>query len=277
MTRLRRSTRPKHTTIPSLSFLDILLGDEPEISKSGLYYQRLLASDQAEARQVLEQCLENKHLEDLYTEVLIPALSLVEQDRHRNELDDATLAFIMQSTRELIEELGESAPSEGISRQLLGAETESRIACIPARDEADEVVGMLLCQLLDRAGLASQSIPIGPVPEMLSAVADLDPVVVCISALPPFAIEHTRTLYQKLRAKFPQINIIICLWHFAGDLEKTQRRLKILNGHQVLVTLPEVLEHVKGKLLQPNAGSTSTVDLNGITLVADEDNIPDPV
>ncbi|WP_353069916.1 AI-2E family transporter [Tunturibacter empetritectus] len=263
--------------VPSLSFLDTLLGDEPEISKSGLYYQRLLASDQAEARQVLEQYLETKHLDDLYTEVLIPALSLVEQDRHRNELDDATLAFIMQSTRELIEELGESAPVEATNRQLLGSDAESRIACIPARDEADEVVGMLLCQSLDRAGLVSQSIPTGPVAEMLSAVADLDPVVVCISALPPFAIEHTRTLYHKLRAKFPEINIIICLWQFAGDLEKTQRRLKTSNGHPVFFTLPEVLEHVKDKLLQPKAGSTSTVELDGAVLLADEERISDSV
>ena len=93
--------------VPSLNFLRILLGDQPEISRSSLYYQRLLALDQNEARQVLEQYLKEKPLTELYSEVLIPAMSLVEQDRHRNELDEATQSFIMQSTRELIEELDE--------------------------------------------------------------------------------------------------------------------------------------------------------------------------
>jgi predicted PurR-regulated permease PerM len=48
--------------VPSLNFLRILLGDQPEISRSSLYYQRLLASDQNEARQVLEQYLKEKPL-----------------------------------------------------------------------------------------------------------------------------------------------------------------------------------------------------------------------
>jgi predicted PurR-regulated permease PerM len=38
--------------IPSLKFLSILLGDEPALSPHVLYYQRLLASDQSEARKV---------------------------------------------------------------------------------------------------------------------------------------------------------------------------------------------------------------------------------
>jgi predicted PurR-regulated permease PerM len=261
---------------PSLGFLKVLLGDEHEISRSGLYYQRLLASDQAEARQVLEQYLENKPLDELYSEVLIPALSLVEQDRHRNELDDATLAFIMQSTRELIEELGDSATTEAKDRLFLGLTAQSRIACIPARDEADEVVGMLLCQSLDRAGLTNQSVPIGSVSEMLIAVEEFDPVIVCISALPPFAIEHTRTVYQKLRSKFPELNIIICLWHFAGDLEKARRRLKMSNEHSLFVTLPEVLQHI-GDKLQPNPDTASTIPADDGVLLDDRHDVADVV
>ena len=70
----------------------------------------------------------------------------------------------------------------------------------------------------------------------------------CVSALPPFAIEYARNLYQKVHANFPKLEIVICLWHFGGDLDKTHRRLRILEGDSVLVALPEVIQHVKGRL-----------------------------
>jgi hypothetical protein len=104
----------------------VLLGDEPEISRSNLYYQRLLASDQNEARQVLEQYLKEKPLDDLYSEILIPALNLIEQDRHRNELDESTLSFIMQSTRELIEELTDSIPFKGVKGENISGRSIDR-------------------------------------------------------------------------------------------------------------------------------------------------------
>jgi predicted PurR-regulated permease PerM len=232
--------------VPSLNFLRILLGDQPEISRSSLYYQRLLASDQNEARQVLEQYLRDKSLEDLYGEVLIPALSLIEQDRHRNELDEATESFIMQSTRELIEEFddigsGEALPSKTRSLEVL---------CIPARDEADEIIALLLSQLLVRHDLHAHNLAVGTLSEIVSAVADTNPDIVCISALPPFAIDHARALYQKLRSKMPTLDIVICLWHYEGDMEKTVRRLKVTDPRAVQTTLTEVLEYMTAKTTQ---------------------------
>jgi predicted PurR-regulated permease PerM len=237
--------------VPSLNFLKVLLGDEPEISRSDLYYQRLLASDQNEARQVLEQYLEGKSLGELYSQVLIPALGLVEQDRHRNELDEATLNFIMQSTREFIEELGDlNASSAADDEESVGVTGKTSIVCLPARDEADEVVGLQLCQLLMNDGFDCHCVPVGTSAEMMSAITEFHPDVVCISALPPFAIEYARNLYLKVRAQSPDVDIVVCLWHFGGDLGKMYRRLKIVDGHSVLVTLPDVIEHLKAKVRQ---------------------------
>jgi hypothetical protein len=248
--------------VPSLNFFRVLLGDEPEISRSNLYYQRLLASDQNEARKVLGPHIKGKSLDELYSEILIPAMGLIEQDRHRNELDDSTLSFIMQSTRELIEELWDSSTSNGPSTEESKTEDiQASIACVPARDEADEIVGLLLSESIQRNGLRSYNLPMGPMAEMLQTIADVKPDLVCISALPPFAIEHTRNLYQKLRAKFPELNIFICLWQYAGDIEKAHRRLKVFERHPVLVTLPEVIQSVKGSLQRPSKGATATVSI----------------
>jgi len=240
--------------IPSLEFLNVLLGDEPVLPPPSQYYQRLLATDQNEARHVLEEQLKDKNLEELYSAVLIPALSLAEQDRHRNELDQETQNFIYQSTREIVEELAEAdgaQNSEGTaedSSEVSRSESDETgsvdVLCIPARDEADDVVAMLLAQLLERKGRRAQSIPIGTTAEMLSQVAELNPGVVCISALPPFAVQHTRALYVKLRAQSPDLYIAVCLWQFEGDPQKAAVRLKLAKGHGFFTTLPQVLRHI---------------------------------
>jgi hypothetical protein len=83
--------------------------------------------------------------------------------------------------------------------------------------------------------------------ELLAAVIDAGPDVVGVSALPPFAINHARTLYQKLRSKLPESDIVICLWHYEGDMERTVRRLKVSSAQAVQTTLGEVLEHMEAK------------------------------
>ncbi len=237
--------------IPSLGFLSVLLGDEPVLPPHSQYYQRLLGTDQNGARQVLEQQLKDKNLEELYSTVLIPALGLAEQDRHRNDLDEETVNFIYQSTREIVEELGEDiseqdAKGEGI--EISGAkwsrEAGEEVLCIPARDQADDVVAMALAQLLERRGRRAQSIPIGTTAEMVSQVAELKPAFVCISALPPFAVDHARALYAKLRAQSPDLHIAVCLWQFEGDPQKAAIRLKLMKGDGFFTTLPQVLQHL---------------------------------
>src|SRR3954453_2419380 len=60
--------------IPPLRFLDILLGDEAPLTPSARVYQRLLALDQEEAMELVRESLQESTLEQLYDEVLLPAL-----------------------------------------------------------------------------------------------------------------------------------------------------------------------------------------------------------
>lgn len=259
--------------VPSLNFLNVILGDEPVLQPHAKYYQRLLASDQNEARQILEDCLKEQSLEQVYSSVIIPALSLAEQDRHRDELDEETQNFVYQCTREIVEELGD-APSQ----TCLDTEGENpseiplantcqpnglAVLCIPARDEADDVIAKLLSQVLVRHGYSAKSIPIGSVETMLSAVSQLSPSVVCISALPPFALSHTRSLYARLRQQFPELHILICLWHFEGDLRQMATSLRIAKDHALFTTLLDVSKHISLRLsglTNPEAASHKSRD-----------------
>src|SRR5579871_2242179 len=57
--------------IPQLSFLHILLGDDPVLTPDAQIYQRLLAMDDQEARAVANRCLRESSLLRLYDSVIV--------------------------------------------------------------------------------------------------------------------------------------------------------------------------------------------------------------
>ncbi len=246
--------------IPSLKFLDVLLGDEPVLPPHKQFYQRLLASEPEEARHVLEAYQKEKSLEAAYSDLVIPALNMAEQDRYRDQLDEDTQILMYQHIRDMLEEFGANSSSQSMPRQQAEIASEhsgispdpesnrGEILCVPARDEADDLVASILAQLLENKGLRAQNVPIGSISEMLEQIADVRPRIVCISALPPFAISHARELYRRLRRLSPDTRIGICLWHLEGDLRKTAARLKLNHGDSVLSALPQALDFVHAEL-----------------------------
>ena len=90
--------------VPQLSFLDILLGNEPVFEPKKRIYQRLVAGDQEEAAELLEDFLEHQPLVEVYDTVLIPALALAETHWQLGELNEGKHKFIMESLKEMIQD-----------------------------------------------------------------------------------------------------------------------------------------------------------------------------
>jgi hypothetical protein len=252
--------------VPQLEFLHILLGDEPVLTPEAQFYQRLLAADHREARQVLEQHLEEASLLELYDSVVIPALGLAERDRHQNDLDGAVERFICQSTRELIEELHDKCAEvrEMPAVEAKGQDSENaasqraialraKVVCVPVRDEADEIVGTMLAQLLECDGHDAQCIALGTTAEMLEQIGNENPDCVVLSALPPFALTYARTLYKKMRARFPDVSIVIGVWNFS-EVDKLSSRLALDSHGKAVTTLRAALAEVRG---YPDTGDTN--------------------
>jgi predicted PurR-regulated permease PerM len=246
--------------LPGLSSLSVLLGDEPVLPLSAQFYQRLLAVDHVDAKLHLERWAKEKPLDEIYETVVVPALSHAEHDRYKDEIDESSKVLMLEGVREMVETLGEipiekSENTESNSddtgqADLTSEETNgpSEIICIPARDDADDVMALMLCQLIERRGFKSRNISLAPVPEMLSQLAELKPRIICIAALPPFAMSHARGLYRQCRTLSPQGRVVICLWHYEGDLQKTAARMKMTSGDSILVTLPQVLEYAQQEI-----------------------------
>jgi predicted PurR-regulated permease PerM len=241
--------------VPQMNFLEVLLGDAPALTPQELFYQRLLAMDPDEARNVADSYLQDKTLGNLYEEVLIPALRLAEEDRHSDTLGDRSADFISQSTRELIDDLGDRSQrrQSGIEQEERSEDapavpqfSEAGIVCVPARDEADELVGMMLTQLLQKAGSQdSRFLSIGTVDNMLDQVERGGFAIVCVSALPPFAVGQARSLCKRLRGRLPRINIVVGLWGFAGGVTKAQERMAPASPDAVCTSLSDAMMQIR--------------------------------
>lgn len=277
--------------VPQLEFLKILLGDEPVWDASNRFYQRLLALDDEEAGDVVEEYLAQHSLIAVYDDIIIPALHLAERDRHRGHLSPEREEFIKQSIEALLDDLEESeAPLEdpvaereeqdvsalpagdktGVSKAPAAGGTSTpsgksgawktprpdsaplppanppAVLCLPARDEADEMAARMLASVLRRAGFPTQMGSAESLAsEHLALVERSQAQIVCISALPPAAISHSRYLCKRLRSRFEKAKILIGLWNASGDLDRARDRLTCSGGDKVVRSLREALHGIR--------------------------------
>jgi predicted PurR-regulated permease PerM len=215
--------------VPQLSFLHTLLGTDAELSADALFYERLLAMDQHEAHAVANRFLENKSLIELYDFVLIPALGLIEQDRHQGTLDDVRSNFFFLTIGELVAQLtdyhpkelpnGAAAPEPFSMRSRL---SDFAVVCISASDQADELTTQMLVQLMERAHHQTLLLSATSVSgEILDSLSNEPNTVVFISALPPFAFSQARAICQRVRFHLPHNRIVIGLWNTPEDPDQT--------------------------------------------------------
>ena len=208
--------------VPQLSFLHTLLGTDAELSPEALFYERLLAMDQKEAHAVANRFLQNKSLVDLYDSVLIPALALVEQDRHQGNLDDVRCNFFFLSIGELVAELTDYHPKETADLALPASyppkQADFAVVCISANDQADELTTHMLVQLMERAGHQTLHLTAATVSsDILDLLSNEPNTVVFISALPPFAFQQARAICQRVRSHLTNNRIVIGLWSPTED------------------------------------------------------------
>jgi len=248
--------------VPQLEFLSVLLGDEPVLEPPVRIYQRLIALDQEEASDLIHEYLKQRSLEDVYDQILIPVLALAERDRQHEQLDDEREDFVHRGLRELIEELGEqaataqakaasgdgtatSAAAPRSAHAMLPKDCYVRVYCLPAQDEADELAAMMLAQLLTLRGYCAEAISHDVLSgEMLELIEKNTADLVCISALPPTATSDARYLTRRLRARFPELPLIVGLWTFRNDLDRARLRISRDESVKLVTTLAEAEEQI---------------------------------
>jgi predicted PurR-regulated permease PerM len=233
--------------VPALEFLTVMLGDQPVVPPAACYYQRLLAHDQREAAEILDTCLKDSSLENIYDSVLIPALMMSEQDRGQGDLDDTTIEFIRGTTRELIEELGfrDAPEAEGSAEQEGTRVQAAKVLCVPVRDETDELGALMLAQLLELKGMEGVAIPVRRVDEILTTISAENPDVVFLSDMPPFGMARAHRLYRSVRARFPHLRLLLGIWGYTDDLGKASLKISREDQVHISTTLADGVAQVR--------------------------------
>ncbi|CBS90153.1 AI-2E family transporter [Azospirillum lipoferum] len=202
--------------VPQLHFLEVMLGDRPVLPDEAKVYQRLLARDPVEATEIAEERLGKDTPVEMADGLLLPVLSLAEQDRQRGTLNPDGRQAVADGMASLLDELSETGTLP---------EDAPRVLCIGARNNLDEAAAGLLAYLLTGRGVRTDVIPCEKVLTRAIASLGTDGIdAVVLSSLNPSALGHSRRLLRRLRLHFgPRVPILLCLWSAHPEAEVPER------------------------------------------------------
>jgi predicted PurR-regulated permease PerM len=239
--------------VPQLEFLTILLAEEPALSPPDRIYQRLLALDQEEAEDLVNEYAKKMPLDEVYDTILTPALSTAELDAHRGNLTDEQLATIQRGIRDIVDELGDrqraAAAKDTTAKPdlpyALPKGCSANIVCLPANDESDEIAGLMLAHLLEIRGYCVKVASISQLAsEMIETVRDFKADVVCISALPPAAVTHARYLCKRLHGQYPGTEMVVGLWAIDGNLDRAMDRIASVRPVRMAANYTQAIDQI---------------------------------
>ena len=246
--------------LPSMGFLVLLMGDDPVLEPKARYYQRLLARDQDEAADIVEEYVKANDSESVYDEVLLPALYYAKQDSEREKISEADAEFVAHATREIVEELDQDRPST--ATRDTSAEGSSRVPrrllfLCPARDEIDGVALAIAGRLIDAARWQVEIL--GPsllTSEVAQLAEERRPALVCIGSVAPGGLSHIRHLCKRLRVRCPDLNLVVGRLGLHDESSDEQQQLVEAGADYIAPTMRELARHVAElSLLTETAGS----------------------
>ena len=232
--------------VESLEFFDVLLGDRPPLTPVENFYQRMLAGDPDEARDIGEAMLKERSLSSYYDEVALKGLQLAANDYARGVVTPAQLENIKLSCQGLVEDFenrpdvepevdpknrnpadvpslaerthpkNEAVPGQAppVEQRTPTWQGDTPVLCIAGRGPLDEAASTILAQLLRKHGLGArvasyETVSRGRIRDLdLSGVA-----MICISYLDiSGSPAHLRYLLERLHQRAPGIPILVGLW-----------------------------------------------------------------
>jgi predicted PurR-regulated permease PerM len=221
--------------VPQLEFFAVLLGEEPPLETRYSFYQRLLARDQDEATEVVEDFLRQHPLEQVPDQVLVPALTLTKRDHERDVLDTEDKHFILRAMRDLVGDLStledvlaKPAPTTSSEKPNGRAEPRRkvRVYAFGAADEADELALNVFQQLLQPPSAEIEVASVKMLTSEVMALVEKEGAgVVLIGALSPGGFAQTRHLCKRLRGRFPELKILVGRWGLTENVERIRERL----------------------------------------------------
>jgi predicted PurR-regulated permease PerM len=224
--------------VPDLDFILTLVSDRPALTADVAYYQRLIALDKDEAAEIIEAQVAELGVPRIYDEVMIPALNYARRDRVRERLSDEQFAFVVSASREIVDELVvPSVPVVPLDR--------GRILGCPAYDEVDAAALRMFEHVLATSGVGVDAVsPEALAAEVVATVEQARPACLCVAALPPGGLAHTRYLLKRLRARFADVCVVVGRWGVGHEPGEDAATLLAAGATRVSVRLAETRDQV---------------------------------
>ena len=238
--------------VPRMDFIGVLISDQPAMESNISYYQRLLAMDQAEAAEIVEEHLKTHPQEQLFDAVLIPALNYARRDREVGRLTEDGEQFVFRATREILEDLNSLKPESSseasdpekvaMANDFTATLPKVRILGCPARDEADELALLMFRQLLDSTRYEVEVMSDAVLAsEVVAHIGEKTPAIIFIATVSPGGLVPTRYLCKRLRSRFPNLKIAVGRWGIASE---DSNSILVAGADRVGITMIETREQM---------------------------------
>lgn len=231
--------------VPGFEFIATLLADTTVLQGDVSFYQRLLAGDQAEAADLIEDHAKADAADKVFDALFIPALTYAERDRMEGHLSAEEEHVVVEASRELLDEAlavltpPPAEPSD--ERQAAAIE----VLGWPAHGEADALALQMLGILIRDTPFNFETLP---APASLAGgirlLRERNCRVVCIGDLPPGAPSKSRYLAKRLRAAVPGLTILIGRWAPPQLADEISTSLREAGADDVSSTLLETREEL---------------------------------
>jgi predicted PurR-regulated permease PerM len=235
--------------VPQLQFLDVLFGEERIPPPAERFYQRILSSNNHEAKAFLEQILSNKSRAEVYDSVIIPALTMVEEARYAEEITAIRAEEMLQE----IEEISERIHDKGQTLASPSRITDKTVVCIPARDLADEVACQLALQVISDTASATVVSADYNTSDVQQTLAEVKSNVVCVIGVPPRAVRHLRMRCHQIRLRFPEAIVVACVLNSEDVLSSLRSRIPTEDAQHVVSSLQMLNEYLVSLLYPSDA------------------------
>lgn len=248
-------------SVRGLEFFAILLGEEDPLEPDLRFYQRLLAVDQDGAEEIVQAELKQHPRAEVFDTILAPTLSRAERDRDRGDIDDRESAFVQRFVGELLDDLA-ATPEVSLTTLAPGADAAAPATSpseparrplllgITANDHADAIVLRMLDLLLEPSGFhltVLEEQPITPL-KLSERVEESDPDLVILSHLPPSGSARARYLVRRLRARFPELSLLVGRWAETGAASSAAERLTAVGATCVVFRLADARDEILKRL-----------------------------
>ncbi len=236
--------------VEDLTFLDVILGDEPALSPAEVFYQRLLAGSEVEAADQAQEILATTAPLTYFDTVALPGLQRAALDAERGRIDDTRMIALRDGVKVLLDDITDapkaasaaapSAPKTDATEADTGAvSTEATpspeitlkpewrsetpaIVCIGVRTPLDGAMADILAHLIDGHGMTSRS-------ALMKSASDIgkldftDVRLVWVCAVDADrARAQIRYLVRRLRRAAPHVSLIGGMWKSAADASSAE-------------------------------------------------------